>query len=94
MKPKYKEIAQFSYTDTDSFVTHIKTEDFYKDIADDGDKRFDTLSNYECCRPLPIGKNKKEIGLIKDELGGRQMKGFVGSKAKTYSCLMNGGTGI
>ena len=58
MKPKYKEKAKFCYTDTDSFVTHIKTEDFYKDIADDVDKRFDT-SNYECCRPLPIGKNKK-----------------------------------
>ena len=65
----------------------------YKDIADDVDKRFDT-SNYECCRPLPIGKNKKQIPLMKNELGGRQMKGFVGPKAKTYSCLTNGGTEI
>ena len=44
--------------DTDSFVMHIKTNDFYKNISDDVDNRFDT-SNYEVKRPLPIGKNKK-----------------------------------
>ena len=49
---------------------HIKTEDFYKDIANDVEKRFDT-SNYEINRPLPTGKNKKVIVLIKDELGGK-----------------------
>ena len=48
----------------------MKTEDFYKDIADDVEKRFDT-SNYEVDRPLPKGKNIKVIGLMKDELGGR-----------------------
>ena len=42
MRPKYKEKAKVYYTNTDSFTTHIKTEDFYKDIADDVDKRFDT----------------------------------------------------
>ena len=45
---------------------HIKTEDFYKDIANDIEKIFDT-SNYEVNSPLPIGKNKKVIGLMKDE---------------------------
>ena len=56
--------------DTDSFIMHIKTEDFYKDIAGDVEKTFDT-SNYECDdRRLPKGKNKKVIGLMKDELGG------------------------
>ena len=44
----------------------IRTEDFYKDVAHDVEKRFDT-SNYECDRPLPTGKNKKVIGLIKNE---------------------------
>ena len=58
MKQKYREKARLCYTDTDSFVSHIKTEEWYKDIADDVDKRFDT-SNYGCCRPLPTGKNKK-----------------------------------
>ena len=86
MKPKYIEKAKLYYTDTDIFISHIKTEDFYKD---DVDKRFNT-SNYECNRPLPIGKNKKVIRLMKDELGGgRQMKEFVGLKAKTYFCLMD-----
>ena len=56
--------------DTDSFIIHIKTEDFYEDIANDVEKRFDT-SNYEVDRPLPMGKNKKVIVLMKDELGGK-----------------------
>ena len=45
---------------------HIKTKDFYKDIANDVEKRVDT-SNYEVNRPLPTGKNKNVIGLMKDE---------------------------
>ena len=72
MKPKYGDDVKLCYMNTDSFTIHIKTEDFYKDIADDVEKRFDT-SNYddECDRPLPTGKNKKVIGLMKDELGGK-----------------------
>ena len=62
--------------DTGIFIIHNKTEDFYKDIADDVVKRFDT-SNYEVNRPLPTGKNKKVIGLMKDELGGMIMTEFV-----------------
>ena len=53
---------------TDSFIINIITEDIYEDIADDAEKRFDT-SNYAVVRPLPTGKNKKVIGLMKDELG-------------------------
>ena len=58
--------------DTDTFIIHIKTEDVYKDIANDVEKWFHT-SIYEVNRPLSIGKNKKMIGLIKDELGGKIM---------------------
>ena len=65
---------------------NIKTEDFYKDIANDVEKRFDT-SNYEVDRPLPTGKNKKVIGLMKDELGGRIITEFVTLRPKTYSYL-------
>ena len=65
---------------------YIKTDDIYKDIAEDVETRFDT-SNYELDRPLPKGKNKKVIGLMKDELGGQIMKEFVGLRAKTYSYL-------
>ena len=69
--------------DTDSFIINIKTEDVYEDIADDVEKRFDT-SNYEMNRPLPIGKNKKVIGLMKDELGGKIMTESVAFRPKTY----------
>ena len=67
--------------DTDSLVYDIKTEDFYKDIAEDVETRFDT-SGYEPDRPLPIGKNKRVIGLMKDELGGKIMKEFIGLRPK------------
>ena len=46
IKPKYQEKAKLCYMDTDSFIIHIKTEDFYKDIANDVEKWFDT-SNYD-----------------------------------------------
>ena len=90
VKPKYQDKAKLCYMDTDSFIIHIKTEDFYEDIVDDVEKWFDT-SNYDenDKRPLPIGKNKKVIGLFKDELGGKIMIEFVGLRAKTYAYLMD-----
>ena len=42
IKPKYQNNARLCYMDRDSFIIHIKTEDVYKDIADDVEKRFDT----------------------------------------------------
>ena len=86
MKPKYNDNIKLCYMDTDSFVMYIKTNDFYKDIANDVEKRFDT-SNYEVNRPLPIGKNKKVMGLMKDELGGKITTEFVTLRPKTYSYL-------
>ena len=66
------------YMGTDSLIYSIKTEDFYKDIADDVETRFDT-SGYVPDRPLPIGLNKK------DELGGEIMREFVSLQPKMYS---------
>ena len=86
MKPKYGDNVKLCYMDTDSLIMNIKTEDFYKDIANDVEKRFDT-SNYECDRPLPTGKNKKVIGLMKDESGGRVITECVALRPKTYSDL-------
>ena len=86
MKPKYGDNVKLCYMDTDSFIMYIKTEDFYEDVANDIEKRFDT-SNYEDNRPLPTGKNKKVIGLMKDELGGKIMTEFVSIRLKTYSHL-------
>ena len=46
IKPKYQDNAKLCYMDTNSFIINIKTEDFYEDIANDVEKRFDTL-NYQ-----------------------------------------------
>ena len=69
---------------TDSLVYHIKSEDFYSDIAGDVKERFD-MSGFKEPRPLPMGENKKVIGLIKDKLGGKIMTRFVALKPKSYA---------
>ena len=76
MKPKYGNKVKLCYMDTDSFIMNIKTNDFYEDIANDVENRFDT-SNYEVNRPLLKGKNKKVIGLMKDELGDKIIIEFL-----------------
>ena len=89
-KLKYGDRTKLCYMHIDSRVIHIKTKDFYKDIANDIEKWFDTSNCDENDkRPLPIGKNKKVIGLFKDELGGKITKEFVAIRAKTYSYLMD-----
>ena len=67
LKPKYGDKVKLCYMDTDSFIIHVQTEDFYKDIADDVCKSFDT-SGYDkkLNRPLPTGINEKIIGMFKD----------------------------
>ena len=90
MKPKYDNNVQLCYMDTDSFIMNIKTNDFYEDIASDVENRFDT-SNYEVNRPLPMRKNKKVIGLMKDELSGKIITEFVTLRPKTYSYLTDDG---
>ena len=85
MKQKYSEKnLKLLYMDTDSLVYDIKTEDFYKDMANDVETRFDT-NEYGSGRPLPIGKNRKVIGLMKDESGGKTMKEFISLRLKMYS---------
>ena len=76
--------------DPDSLIIHIKSEDIYKNIANDVEERFDT-SNYDVNRYLPVGKNKKVFGLMKDELGGTIMVGVIAMRPKTYSYLMDDG---
>ena len=95
VKPKYDEKPKLCFFDTDSFTVYIKTDDIYKGVAE-FETRFDT-SNYELeCdstyRRLPKGKDKKVIGLIKDELGGKIMTKFARLRAKTYSYLTDDGT--
>ena len=86
MQKQYSQKAKLCYMDRDSFIIHVKADDIYKDIAEDVKTRFDNL-NYELDRALPKGKNKKVIGLVKDESGAQIMKEFVKLRTKTYSCL-------
>ena len=90
VKPKYNDNVKLCYMDTDSLIMNIKTNGFYEDIASDVENRFDT-SNYEVKRPLPTEKNKKIIGLMKDELGGKIITEFVTLRPKTYSFLTDDG---
>ena len=92
IEPKYGDKTKLCFTDTDSFIVNIKTEDFFEDIPSDVERWFDT-SNYDKNnkRPLPIGKNKKVSGLFKDELGGEIMTEVVALRPKTYSYLMDAG---
>ena len=84
-KPKYRDRAKLCYTDTDTFINNIVTEDFFQDIYNDVEKWFDTSNYYENDkRPLPIGKNKKIPGLFKDEFGGKIITEFVVLRPKAY----------
>ena len=90
LKPMYGDKIRLCYTDTDSFIMHIKVDDFYKDISADVDKWFDTSNfNKNDNRPLEIGKNKNVLGKFKDELGGKIMTKLCALRAKTYSFLID-----
>ena len=89
IKPKYGAKAKLLFTDTDSFMYEIETEDFYKDISGDVKDRFDT-SDYPENHPsgIPTGINKKVLGMFKDEAAGKIIIEFVGLRAKLYSFIM------
>ena len=90
--PKYGNKAKLLFTDTDSFLYEIETEDFYKDISGDVKDRFDT-SEYKEGHPsgIPTGINKKVLGMFKDETAGKIIKEFVGLRSKLYSYIMEEG---
>ena len=92
IKPKYGNKAKLLFTDTDSFLYEIQTEDFYKDISRDVKDRFDT-SDYPKNHPSVIltGINKKVLGMFKDEAAGKNITEFVGLRAKLYSYKMEEG---
>ena len=69
IKKKYEDKAKLLFTDTDSLMYEIETEDFYKDISEDVKHRFDT-SNYPSNHPsgIPTGCNKKVLGIKMKQL--------------------------
>ena len=87
---KYGHRAKMSMTDTDSLIIEIKTDNFYKDIAEDVESKFD-ISDFDKNHPaindfgFKVGVNKKVIGMFKDETGGKQIEEFVGLRSKLYS---------
>ena len=92
IKPMYKDKAKLLFTETDSLMYEIETEDFYKDISGDVKDRFDT-SDYPDNHPsgIPTGINKKVLGMFKEEAMGKSIKEFVGLRAKLYSYKMDKG---
>ena len=83
---KYGNKAKLLFTDTDSLMYEIETEDFYKDISPNVEEWFDT-SNYPSKHPsgMKINVNKRVIGKFKDEAGGEIITKFVGLRAKNYA---------
>ena len=89
LKPKYGNKIKLYYTDTDSFILHIKTKKFYEDIDNDVKEWFDT-SNNKINKPLVIAdENKKVLGKFKNKLGGKFITKFVGLRSKTYAYLID-----
>ena len=92
IKSKYADKAKLLFTDTDSLMYEIETEDFYQDIAGDVKDKFDT-SDYPENHPsgIPTGENKKVLGMMKDEAAGKIIKEFVGLRSKLCSFVMDDG---
>ena len=92
IRTKYEDKAELLFTDTDSLLYLIHTDDFYKDISKDIKRKFDT-SDYPESHPSGIetGVNKKVIGMFKDEVAGRQITHFVGLRPKLYSFKVEDG---
>ena len=86
IRKKYDNKAQLLFTDTDSLMYLIQTEDVYQDFSKDVKKKFDT-SGYLENHPSGIktGVNKKVLGKFKDEAVGRQITHFVGLRPKLYT---------
>ena len=91
IKNKYKNKAELLFTDTDSLMYEIRTDDFYKDISQDIESKFDT-SDYPKDHPSGIltGVNKKVMGMFKDEVAGNQLTHFVGLRPKLYCFKVEG----
>ena len=86
IRKKYGNKSELLFTDTDSLMYHIQTDDFYSDIVLDIKDKFDT-SDYPSDHKSGIltGGNKKVIGMFKDEVAGKQITHFVGLRPKLYS---------
>ena len=93
LKARYGDKIRLLYTDTDSLIVKVDTEDIYADMSLNAD--LNDTSNYQSDHPLLLrpeqknlsysDQNKKIIGKFKDELGGQVMTEFIGIRPKMYS---------
>ena len=93
IKAKYGDKAKLLFTDTDSLAYEITTNDFYKDINSDIEKRFET-SDYPTNNSSGIKTelNSKVFGMFKDEASEKQIVEFVDFRAKLYFYKMLDGS--
>ena len=82
LKARYGENVRLLYTDMDSLIVKVDTEDIYADMSLNADL-YDT-SNFPEDHPLYSTTNKK-VGKFKDELGGKVLTEFIGLRPKMYS---------
>lgn len=83
IKARYGNKAQLCYTDTDSLLYEVETDDIYSDMRDDSGE-YD-FSDYPKDHPNHSVINKKVPGKFKDECCGRPIAEFVGLRPKMYS---------
>ena len=83
LKRKYNENVRLAYTDTDSFVVHIKTADVYDDLKNIAN--YMDFSGYDKSHKCYDNTNKKVLGKFKDECNGKIITKFIGLKPKSYA---------
>ena len=87
IKNKYGNNSRLLFTDTDSLMDEIKTEDVYKDFSND--KEIFDFSDYSTKSKYYDNSNKLVVGKMKDKTAGVAIEEFVGLKPKIYLCLVN-----
>ena len=88
LKKQYGEKCELLYTDTDSLLLKIETEDVYKDIK--ANENFYDTSDYPKEHPLHSTVNKKVLGKMKDECAGTPISEYAGLRSKMYSIMTEG----
>ena len=92
MKGQYGECCQLLYTDTDSLLLELQTEDVYRDMAEHA--HLYDMSGYPEEHPLRSDTNKKVLGKMKDECAGHPIAEYIGLRPKMYSILEADGKNI